>query len=470
MLNFFVSLSIVDNNQDPLLGEVKIQQLIMLHPEKKCVLDDYLSIEKSFSDFIDYLSSLVCPQKCHTQFSGDVCNYRTKWKNHNKGALVRILADGPRIDSQSVLKWSKDVEHGLFHGVMTAFIAMMFKHPDGIPEHIFEEQTSSKINTAITADERIVVTCLVHDFVKSSFEKEPHDFLLKDYFYNLSDIVYSHSSPKDINELIVADRWELLRYPNWKDWVDFDMLNHFSHKTTSMLIAFYSHLRPALEKMIFYKDDVWFRHSPERMWVNDSFPNLNSHSNYPPKGFWPARQDNEDYFAVEIGTMPPKACLIHGYTKNNSSTDTDAASYSPYGMINLLTLNKFANKDDYYRVVSPCVRVDPDDSPGSGTKPPKWSPERHLGDNWSEDIRKTGYSENIFISREHLCVQGQVPLKEWIFLYDDNRDTQYGSKERINRDWPNLFVNSKGVVNLHLACNFIELLKQLEVILLSLRF
>jgi len=442
----------------------------MLHVRSKldCSLDydltDYLDIEKKFCRFLELLAVMVCPQSCHIQFVNDICKYRTKWKGHNKGALVRILADGPPVPSQTIKVWGQDTEHGLFHGVMTAFFAMLYKYPNGIPDTEFDEQTSVKINTPITENERLICTCLVHDFAKSCFAVEPHDQILRNWFFSLTDTGYSHSNPSEINELVVADRWELMRFSDYKNWIKPELLNFYnSNKQKIQLGCFHAHIRPALEKLIVGRDDVWFRHTPERMWVNDQFSKLTKDSIYPPPGFWKAKQDSNDYYAVETGTLPPRACLLHGYTKNNSPSDTDPASYSPYGMISLSTLKQH---DSAGKLVQPCVRVDKDESLGSGKNQNLWPTKRWLGENWSEIIDKSGFANNVFISREHLSTCAKVPLKNWIFLYDDGG---LDGRKKLERDWPNILTNSGGLARVHLATNFMELLKQIESVLIAVR-
>lgn len=439
----------------------------MLHLKESHELDDYLSVESKFNRFLNYLSSLICPQKCQIQFKEDHFCYRNKWENHNKGALVRIFSDGPSIDRDIIKMWAKDTEHGLLHGIIVAFFAMLNKYEE-IPNKVLLEQTSEKINTPITYDEKLVASCILHDFLKTYCKEEPHDKLLENLFFSLTKETYEHSNPTEISDLVIGDRWELLRYKDYESWVDFNLLFFSSEKQRKEIVCFEKYLRPAIEKLFLGVDDIWLRHSPEKIWANNKFKNLTSEDLYPPKGYWEARQDNSDFYAVEIGTIPPRGCLLHGYAKNNSLTDDDPASYSPYGLISLSNAKKYYNNNNNMPMFSPCVRVDKDtDLPTKEV----WNSQRHLGDDWKEVIKTNGYTNNTFISREHLAVQSKVPLKEWLFLYDDNRNIpKLASKGRkkIERDWV-LFKNSSGVINLHIATNLLELAKQIETILICIK-
>lgn len=425
-----------------------------------------METERLFAVFLNYLSTMVCPQKCQNQFAGDHCRYRSAWTTHSKGSLVRILADGPSVREEVISAWAEDTEHGLFHGIMTAFFAFLYKYPDGLPNEIYQEQNSKTINTPIDENEFLISSCLVHDFVRSSIKEEPHDQKLKEWFFSLDESTYTHSVPPNISPLVVGDRWELLRFSDYSEWLDENKLNMMPKKLQSKIKSFHQHIRPALEKMIAEKNDVWFRHSPEKLWENHNFKKLTSESCYPPKGYWNAREDDDSYFAVETGTMPPRGCLLHGYARNNSLDNTDPSSYSPYGMINLKSLKQYSDKNK--KTISPCVRV----TAMEDVELP-WENKNWLGDDWANIIKQTGYAKNTFISRDHLAASSEVPLKEWIFLYDDNKFTKNPelikrAEKRLLDCW--LFLkNSKGLVKLQLATNFIEIFKQIETILIALR-
>lgn len=416
---------------------------------------------------------MICPQKCQSQFHADSCVYRTKWLNHNKGSFVRIIADGPPVATEKIKKWIRDPDHGFLHGLLTAFFVTMLKYPNGISTEIYEEQTSKKINTPITDYERLIVSALLHDFVKSCFQKEPHDSLLKNYFFSLSKEVYEHADPKNLNFLVYADRWELLRYKDYKNWINFDHLYFDSLEIKEQILGFQHHMRPALEQLFLGFDDVWLRHSPEKNWNNKKFSKLTPNCFYPPHGYWNARQDDENFYAIEIGTLPPRACLIHGYAKNNSKFDDDPSSYSPYGLISLKNAKKF-HYTDKLPMITPCVRVDMacDDLDIQKSKKQKWPTTKHLGDTWEKVIKKNGYANSTFISREHLASQSKIPLKNWIFLYDDNRHLEKlypQGKKKFIKDWTILLKKSAGVINLHLAANILEIAKQVEAILLCIK-
>ena len=124
--------------------------------------------------------------------------------------ILQLLKDfNIRIDSNALCvknyeQWLKNPEHGMVHGYLVAFFACYIGNPN----------------------RRLIITCLIHDCLKCA-GREPHDKLLYDEYRDLDPVAYTHSNPTPSdthNPLIIGDRLELMRYPDYKSWIKMDML------------------------------------------------------------------------------------------------------------------------------------------------------------------------------------------------------------------------------------------------------
>ena len=87
---------------------------------------------------------------------------------------------------------------------------------------------------------------ILHDFLKSNgYQQELHDKELIHFFDKLVPETYQHSNSSDKyknNLLIKADRIELRRYDDYKEWVDerfYNLVSSLSKKTQDYLDIFY---------------------------------------------------------------------------------------------------------------------------------------------------------------------------------------------------------------------------------------
>lgn len=124
-----------------------------------------------------------------------------------------------------------DTEHGFFHAFCCSFVSYVINN--------------------YNFDNLLISYLLLHDFLKcSGFSQEKHYVELENYYPNLLKETYSHSNPPDDTKLlIVCDRIELQRYPDYKDWVDsrfLNILNSVSIKRNKEIKIFYEKVRPAL--------------------------------------------------------------------------------------------------------------------------------------------------------------------------------------------------------------------------------
>jgi hypothetical protein len=308
--------------------------------EKFSILENFLG---SFHDFFrQVLSVLFTLQPPHTN------NY-----------LIKALRPNYRLNKSDLLRWRLDTDHGLLHGLVTAYFAVKLAGEWRIPE--LRENVDLQ---------RLIASCLVHDYAKVANGNEPHDQELLRIFSLLLPETYTHSNPPEIVPLVQADRAELLRYAD-KSWIDWDkVLENLPHETDFEVWAFYRFIRPALAKLFQQRTEVWLRHGAEEAdwrsrWPHqpmvtrskDMWPNFY----YPWPGF-------PEYWAVEVGEITPSSNKPHLVDY-----------YFPSG---LMTIEEYRACEDRASIIS---------APG----------------------------------REHEIAYGKIPLHKWLFVFQDNRLIQY---------------------------------------------
>lgn len=136
----------------------------------------------------------------------------------------------------------KDSEHGFFHGLMVSFICFLINNESNLVE---------RNNTL----QQLYASATLHDFLKpNGVPQKEHDILLRSYYNKLCEETYSHSSPPledQEKHLIIADRIELRRYKDYKEWVDdrfYDLYKRMSPELNEKLNYFYTYIRPTLEQ------------------------------------------------------------------------------------------------------------------------------------------------------------------------------------------------------------------------------
>ena len=137
------------------------------------------------------------------------------------------FSQNQNVQKQDLERWRLDEGHGIFHSFFVAFFAY---------ERISSE--SKQLN-------KIMASCLLHDFVKSTDNKANHDQRLKEYFPNLIAEVYTHANPQEETPLVIADRIELRRYSDWESWVNIDIKKYTQENEIN---HFYNNTRPFLNK------------------------------------------------------------------------------------------------------------------------------------------------------------------------------------------------------------------------------
>ena len=146
-----------------------------------------------------------------------------------------------RLSKIKIDNYFADSEHGFFHGLMASFICFLINN-----EFVKKkEKNLSKIYASAT----------LHDFLKpNGVPQKEHDIKLREYFDKLCEVTYRHSTPLETDEdehLIIADRLELRRYSDYKEWVDTRFHYLYQIMMPQMkdkLDIFYDELRPFLER------------------------------------------------------------------------------------------------------------------------------------------------------------------------------------------------------------------------------
>ena len=286
-----------------------------------------LKIEKSFhslqakneqklNEFLDFMDHFLC-KSCWN----DKKNVEKPFHHH--GAFLYLLSFEPKITKDSFEKWISDTEHGLLHGLMTAFFCYSLSENKS---KLFEDVATDGSKWSVERNkgvikyhsqkelktERLFYSCLFHDYVKTCFGMEPHDQLLSNFFPKCLDETYTHANPKEESDLVISDRLELARYKDYKSWCDMDVLNkHINSYGKEEFEHFHNHIRPLLEETVKYREDIWISHLVE---------NIDKNIQYYPEHHWIAHDsfmerqaDAEDYYSVSMDYLPFDNCHTHVY-------------------------------------------------------------------------------------------------------------------------------------------------------------
>ena len=369
---------------------------------------DYLELLNRLDKSLDSLLMFICTRQC--------CNWRIPnpgpgnfelngfWSHHSYVGLSKHIIDGKQLSEDEILQYESDIEHGLTHGICT-YLATTIYTPDisqRLIDRIFysydsnyrtdtnddyDRSTVNEFYNNPTMDEKLIPTCLFHDIIKcistDSTIHRKHDALLKNYFPRLDEVVYTHSKPHidHINHsLIRGDRFELLRYKDCNEWVNYEtVFNSVEDRTLLLLKVFYERVRPVLEKTFKFRNERWIRHGIEDTidqydFTTTMYPVLSSLENV--DEFIINREEGERYWAVELAKGSLGSCIT----------------------------NKLDNKK-----MTIC-------KPGhAGRAVDAW--ELLQGKMPLKEYKRNLYSNK---SRDHLYGNGQLPLDKWIFTHKDS--------------------------------------------------
>ena len=226
--------------------------------------------------------------------------------------------------------WVADTEHGLFHGLCAAMMAglVIMDEFDYIKEimslggefllvkekNLGTRKVTVQIDDVINPEtysdyhskhcpeplsfEKLMASCLLHDFLKCSGGDAGHDHNLKGVFPDLLERTYSHANPADHQHpLLVADVLELKRFPDHLTWYKQEVAEaNLSDDRKEIVDCFYKTVRPALETAFKNRHEVWLAHGPE-------VPQDLSEPTFP--------QHPHDWMAIEVDRLPFNRCVLH---------------------------------------------------------------------------------------------------------------------------------------------------------------
>ena len=335
------------------------------------------NLTEIFNSFLNSFSYFICPRcspKNYTQEFGHLTekdvkllpNNTPKEWGHHIGSIHKYIKS-KQMKSSFINNFLEDTEHGFFHGLMTAFI-MYLINLDANNAELTEQDYSS---------------VLLHDFLKvNGYEQELHDKELIYFFDKLLPETYQHSNPSDKyknNLLIKADRIELRRYDDYKEWVDerfYNLVSSLSKKTQGYLDIFYNNIRPALLYIYINKNKIFIRHGIERFNKDITF--------------WPIDYidyTNKDIYSIEIDRIPFSSLINNNISQNGYCSNH--CGKAPWNK-----LKGYITKDDF-----------------------------------------THYKGEIVIEncRDHLFAKSKIETYNWIFIVQ-NIDNPMGNNDNIRNE------------------------------------
>lgn len=275
---------------------------------------------------------------------------------HTNNDLIKTLVPNSRLTKPNLVKWRLDPDHGVLHGLITAYFAVKLASEWKIP------QLRENVDL-----QRLIASCLVHDYAKVANGIEPHDQELRKYFSLLLPETYNHSDPPGRSPLIQADRTELLRYDD-RSWIKLDkVLENVPHETAHFEVwAFYKFIRPALARLFQGRRETWLRHGAEETDWRTRWPyeSMVTRSKEVWPNFYYPWPNFPDYWAVEVGE------LTAAFNKTGL-----VDYYFPAG---LMTIEEYRASEEKASIIS-----------ASG--------------------------------REHEIAYGKIALRKWIFVLQDNQ-------------------------------------------------
>jgi hypothetical protein len=390
-------------------------------------LELYYKVAERFTRFLEFFSYQLCscnypylvwyPHNEHTpekpiivtrgpaiakhKHPAQVDSFQHPDRPHHSGLIIKRMSGPGTLSTKAIKRWMRDEDHGLAHGVATAFISMWLKYPEGIPHKAFmvlHDRPPQNARDERPDNTQLMLGSMLHDFVRGSGRHEPaanHAQRLKLYFDQLEDYVYTHTEgdEKDTRPMICADRVELRRFQDNEEWIKPSFLDMaYEQLPADELDCFYRYVRPVLQGVIQFRQECWFRHGPERGfypqderyvgydWRPDTL--------YPPHHAEMSGAKKLGSFSVEVGRQPFCGCMTHG-----------TYCWQPWGIV-----------------------------------------PQHV-------VRHYGFRP-MTCPLDHLILNAKIPLKEWMFLFSDTDGVRSapGGYERHVLDSLEMFSCSKGAM------------------------
>jgi len=256
--------------------KIDITNIILMNIKDRKTIKLLTVVSSCFNKFLHRYISFFCG--------------RCEGNGHHKGIINSFMQSLKKYDIKMIETFFEDTEHGFFHGLMASFICYVINE-DGT---LVEKKDSL---------EQIFISATMHDFLKANrVPQKEHDVKLKGFYPDLCEETYVHSNPPEKyfkKHLIIADRLELRRYPDYKTWVDdrfHTLYRKMKQEIKNMLDMFYTVYRPALEYIFKNRKSVFIRHGTEvhQENIEPFFP--------PPKTTYYEKCAKE--YPIEIDTVP----------------------------------------------------------------------------------------------------------------------------------------------------------------------
>lgn len=268
--------------------------------------------DERLTQFLDFLQAALC-RSCWTARHG-----RTDWYHHHGGLIYQMARC--HLDAESFAWWVGDAEHGLVHGLCTAYHA--FQTTPGLLAQVMTtgspaapERTTEPMAGRPMDAERLLLACLFHDVFKRQAD---HDSQLSELTGMFDPAVYRHANPLPSDEdhpLVGADRLELLRYAD-TSWVDRAVIARYDYGIGD----FYTRVRPVIERVVLDLDSPWAAHIIENAWGGSG-----RHTKTYPERHWLPKDTevpgppNRTHYAISVGRLPVAGCHMHhqNYCRGN---------------------------------------------------------------------------------------------------------------------------------------------------------
>jgi hypothetical protein len=311
---------------------------------------EYLLLMERIDEALNTIRGFICSRSCC--YDSDMC--RKGFHNaHSYVNFSKHIWDGEKFSEEEIKMYESNVKHGVIHGVCTYIAACLIQplisqfiqkeiqennidtlqkkykisnsplEMYNFTDEFFKDQAklSSWCYDNPSKNQKILVSCLVHDFCKSIFGHDNHGPMLKKYFPRLDPITYDHTNPTDAqsNEILIkADRLELFRYNDYESWLDEKLVTaNYSDSNFKLIKLFYEKVRPVLEKAYRYKDQRWIRHGIEHYINKYEFKKY-----YPSQfvdNFFPSelhnfklslsKKNNNELWSIELSKGPINDCF-----------------------------------------------------------------------------------------------------------------------------------------------------------------
>lgn len=379
---------------------------------------EYLLLLEKIDLALNSINGYICSRPCCFNNPDKISENPQGY--HTYVGISKGIWDGKKFTEKEILNYENDIKHGVVHGILT-FVASCIID-DSIQENLHkrikeknfcELKRSQKISNSDleiltlnakefaekevhiasetygtpTKEEKLLTSCLVHDFIKCSHGEENHDKKLLDYFPRIDPITLRHSAPSKgdaSNPLIKADRLELQRFPNHEEWIDKEkVLNGYSDLQINLIEIFYKKIRPVFEKAYNFRNERWIRHGLEKrvsMYkFKDTYPSdiitLYSKENKD-KVFLTEGELNKDYWCIEISKGSNGDCIT-GQTEPNKDYEgmwQEVYTFFPWELVQgKVPLKEYKNKSGGNIIPS--------------------------------------------INRDHFFASGNLPIQDWIFTH-----------------------------------------------------